>query len=48
MRKDLFDILEAFKEKNNLNNLDKEAKRFVEQSIIEGRQYGNLLKFLFY
>ena len=41
MRKDLFDVLDKFY-KNGIDNLDPEAQRFVERSIIEGKQDGKI------
>lgn len=41
MRKDLFDILNKFNESNK-EKLDDESKRYVERSLIEGKQDGKL------
>lgn len=39
MRKDLFDVLDSF-QRNGVDKLDDEAKRYVERSVIEGKQDG--------
>ena len=41
MWKDLFDVLHNFY-KNGIDKLDDEAKRYVERSIIEGKQDGRI------
>jgi hypothetical protein len=41
MRKNLFDVLQKFSE-NNTESLDKEAKRYLDRSIVEGKQDSNL------
>jgi hypothetical protein len=42
MRKDLFDVLDKFY-KNKIDNVDPEAQRYVERSIIEGKQDGKIV-----
>ena len=39
MRKDLFDILKKFNETNK-EEINEEARRYVERSLIEGKQDG--------
>ena len=39
MRKDIFDVFTKFNETNK-ENISKEAKRYVERSIIERKEYG--------
>ncbi len=45
MRKDLFDVLLKF-HSNGVDKLDDESKRYVERSIIEGKQDGKNLKII--
>lgn len=40
MRKDLFDLVTAFKSKGRLDGLTDEQKRFVEKEIVYGRRNG--------
>ena len=39
MRQDLFFVLQKFYE-NDISKLDKEVRRYVERSLIEGKQDG--------